>query len=354
MDLLTRKLPGLDGNRCGFWLIVLLGVLGGILSGNLGTALGAEERFTYERAEMGVPFRITLYAPEEAAALVAAEAAFARVAELNAILTDYDSDSELSRLSDSSGKGQGIPVGEDLWRVLEHGQRMAERSGGAFDMTVGPLVNLWRMARHKRALPAPDRLEEALARVGYASVRLDSAARTVELLKPRMRLDAGGIAKGYAAEEALKVLVARGFPKAMVVGGGDMALGEAPPNEVGWRIEVPALDVAGAPVARVLRLSSVSVSTSGDLYQRLEIEGRRYSHIVDPRTGLGLTDHSLVTIIARHGLEAEALSKIVSVLGPEKGLEIVEETPGAAAHVVRAPEGKVAERVSSRWKAFER
>lgn len=315
--------------------------------------LGEDERFAYERAEMGVPFRVTLYAPDEATARVAADAAFDRVSELNAVLSDYDGDSELSRISDKSGKGEVVKVGPDLWRVLEYGQKMAERSGGAFDMTVGPLVNMWRVARRKKALPAPEKVSENMARVGYDAVLLDPKQRTVELKKPRMRLDAGGIAKGYAVEEALKLLRSGGFERAMVVGGGDMALGDAPPGEKGWKIEVPALDQAGAPEPRILVLKNVCVSTSGDLYQRLEIGGKRYSHIVNPWTGMGLTDHSLVTVVGLHGMETEVLSKILSVLGPEKGFPIVEEIEGAAAHVVRAPDDRVEERVSARWSALE-
>jgi thiamine biosynthesis lipoprotein len=315
-------------------------------------AAQAEEglrRFTFERAEMGVPFRVTLFAAEEVAAQRAAEAALHRVWELNGVLSDYDSDSELSQLSQSSGQGKRVRVGEDLWRVLEFGQRMAVRSEGAFDLTVGPVVNLWRTARRKRELPGEERLAEALGRVGYGGVRLFPEDRSVELQKPRMRLDAGGIAKGYAVQEALRVLRGLGFGSAMVVGGGDMALGEAPVGESGWRIEVPALDAPGAPAPEVLTLKNVHVSTSGDRYQRLERDGKRYSHVLDPRTGMALTDHSLVTVIASHGMEAEVLAKILSVLGPEKGLPILEEIPGAAARFVRAPEGRVEAFFSERW-----
>ena len=169
-----------------------------------------------------------------------------------------------------------------------------------------------------------------------------------------MRLDAGGVAKGYAMEQALKILMQRGYPRAMVSGGGDMALGAPPPGETGWRGEISALDAEGAPVARFLKLADRCVSTSGDLYQRLEIDGRRYSHVVDPRTGVGLTDHSLVTVVARSGMEADALSKVVAVLGPDEGIPIVEEMPGVAVHVVRAPDGHIGEYFSSRWKDLER
>ena len=313
----------------------------------------SEERFAFEKAEMGLPVRVTLYAPDEKTASAAADAAFARIEALNAVFTDYDSDSELSRLSDSSAQGRAVALSPDLWHVMEYAQRISERSGGAFDMTVGAVVNLWRTARRKKELPQPERIAEALARSGYDGVRLDRTRRTVELIKPRMRLDAGGIAKGHMLEEALKVLARLGFPRAMVSGGGDMALGDAPLGESGWRVEIIALDAAGAPVPVRFRLCNCSMSTSGDLYQRLEIGGKRYSHIVDPKTGIGLTDHSQVTVVAGRGMEADALSKVVAVLGPEAGFAIIEETPGAACRVVRAPGDKVEEKVSRRWGTLE-
>jgi thiamine biosynthesis lipoprotein len=316
-------------------------------------ARGAEVRFAYEKAEMGLPVRVTLYAPDEEAARAAADKAFARVEALNAVFSDYDSDSELSRLSDTAGSGQAVAVGPELWHVLEFAQRISGLSKGAFDITVGPVVNLWRVARRKHALPNADRLLEARGRVGHQGVELDPAAHTALLRKPRMRLDAGGIAKGYAMEEALLVLRGLGLPRAMVAGGGDMALGEPPPGEQGWRIEFSSLDASGAPAPRFLRLANCSVATSGDLYQRLEIEGKRYSHIVDPRTGIGLIDHSLVTVVAARGIEADALSKVLAVLGPAEGLPILEHFPGVAAYVVRAPEERVEEHFSVRWKTLE-
>jgi thiamine biosynthesis lipoprotein len=317
------------------------------------SAHALDRRFAYEKAEMGLPVRVTLYAPDEDAARAAADRAFARVEALNAVFSDYDSDSELSRLSDSAGSGRAVAVGAELWRVLEFAQRVSTLSKGGFDITVGPLVNLWRGARRKRELPNTERLAQARSRVGYQELELDPASRTALLRKPRMRLDAGGIAKGYAMEEALKVLRAMGLPCAMVAGGGDMALGEAPPGEAGWRIEVSALDARGAPAPRFLTLANCSVATSGDLYQRLEIDGKRYSHIVDPRTGIGLTDHSLVTVVAARGIEADALSKVLAVLGPREGLPLLEDFPGVAAYIVRAPDGRVEEHFSARWKALE-
>ena len=167
-----------------------------------------------------------------------------------------------------------------------------------------------------------------------------------------MRLDLGGIAKGYAIDEAQKVLGARGITRALVAGGGDMAVSDAPPGESGWRIEIAPLDAPNAPPARFVRLRHHALATSGDLFQHVEIDGIRYSHIVDPRTGLGLIDHSLVTVIARDCMTADSLTKPVSVLGPAKGVAFIEDTPGAAALIVRKPGAVIEARESRRFKQF--
>jgi thiamine biosynthesis lipoprotein len=282
----------------------------------------------------------------------AGDEALDEVEALESALSRYRELSDIARVNASAAVGP-VRVSPSTFRLLERARVLSEATEGAFDITVGPVVNLWRVARRKHALPNPDRLLEARGRVGYQGMELDPAAHTALLRKPRMRLDAGGIAKGYAMEEALLVLRGLGLPRAMVAGGGDMALGEPPPGESGWRIEVSSLDAGGAPAPRFLRLANCSVATSGDLYQRLEIEGKRYSHIVDPRTGIGLTDHSLVTVVAARGIEADALSKVLAVLGPAEGLPILEHFTGVAAYVVRAPEDRVEEHFSAGWKTLE-
>src|SRR5581483_10452815 len=265
-------------------------------------------RFEFQRAEMGMPFRIVLFATNQPSADSAADAAFERIKQLNDIMSDYDPDSELSRLSATSGSGKAVPVSPDLWIVLDRAEDLARRSHGAFDVTVGPFVNLWRRARRQHQLPDRQRLAEARPAVGYQYVKLDKERHTVELVVPNMKLDLGGIAKGYAIGEALKTLRQQGIQRALVEGGGDVAVSDAPPGRKGWRFELSSLDLTNAPPARFLSLRNCAISTSGDLYQRLEIEGKRYSHIVDPRTGIGLTDHSLVNVIAPDGITADSLT----------------------------------------------
>ena len=303
-------------------------------------------RFEYQRPEMGMPFRIVLYATNQPAADAAADAAFGRIQQLNDIMSDYDPDSELSKLSTTAGTGRAVPVSSDLWLVLERSEELAKRSDGAFDVTVGPFVNLWRRARRQHQLPDPQKLAEARKAVGYEKMKLDQRNHTVELLVPKMKLDLGGIAKGYAIGEALKTLRQQGIERALVEGGGDVGVSEPPPGKQGWRFELSSLDITNAPADRFLSLRNCAISTSGDLYQRLEIDGKRYSHIVDPRTGIGLTDHSLVNVIAPESITADSLTKVVSVLGPEKGMKFIERTPHVAARVMRAPNGKLEVRES--------
>ncbi len=286
---------------------------------------------------MGLPFKIILYARDVEQATAASDAAFRRVQELNNIMSDYEPDSELNQLSRTSGQGKELSVSDDLWIVLKRSQDLAERSDGAFDISVGPFVSLWRKARRERKMPDEERLVLARGSVGFRRVRLNPVKKSVEFLAPGMRLDLGGIAKGYAIDEALKVLRDKGIDRALVAGGGDMAVGAPPPNKKGWRIELAPLDVENSPPVRFVLLSHAALAASGDLSQRVELDGTRYSHIVDPHTGVGLTDHSLVNIIARDCMTADSLATAVSVLGPKEGLKFLKNAREVAARIVRQP-----------------
>mgnify|MGYP000684070504 CR=1 FL=1 len=293
------------------------------------------QRYEFERPQMGVPFRLVMYAPDETAAETAAAAAFARIKEINAIMSDYEDASELTLLSRSAGLGRPVPVSKDLWRVLSRAHALARQSGGAFDVTAGLYVNLWRRARRVHQLPAADRLAEAKRATGFDKMKLDHRRQSVELTAPGVRLDLGGIAKGYAVDEALAVLRRHGIRSALVAGSGDLAVSGPPPGKDGWRIEIAPHEAATNASPRFALLRHRALATSGDLFQHVEIEGKRYSHIVDPRTGLALTDHSLVTVIARDCATADSLATALSVLGPEAGLPLVRRHRGAEAITTR-------------------
>ncbi|MGE4001886.1 MAG: FAD:protein FMN transferase, partial [Planctomycetaceae bacterium] len=170
--------------------------------------------------------------------------------------------------------------------------------------------------------------------VGYEQVQLDSLTQTVTLGQAGMRLDLGGIAKGYAADEALRVLQEHGIEHALIDAGGDIVTGQPPPGADGWRIGIAPLDAPDGDPQRFLRLGNAAVATSGDASQFVEIDGIRYSHIMDPRTGLGLTTRSSVTIVAPDGIAADSLASAVSVLGPERGLKLLRSIAGTDALIV--------------------
>lgn len=303
------------------------------------------KRYQATQPHMGTRVTIVLYATDDESANRGFRAAFTRIGQLDERLSDYRGDSELSRLSrsapaDPSTAPVAVPVSCDLWRVLAYSQRLSQQTNGAFDVTVGPLTRLWRRARRQRAMPKASRLRQALTSVGYRHMRLAAQHHTVTLLRPGMRLDLGAVAKGYAADEGLKKLVALGMDRALVNAGGDMAMGRAPPDRAGWKIGVAPLD-AGKPPSRMLLLAQCAIATSGDAWQFVEIGGRRYSHILDPRTGLGLTCRSSVTVVARDAMRADSLASAVSVLGPEQGLPLIEQAPGTSALIVRRDKDRI-------------
>jgi thiamine biosynthesis lipoprotein len=282
---------------------------------------------------MGTLFRITLYASGEQAAKDAFRAAFNRIRDLDGILSDYRSDSELNRIT-TTAVGRAVRVSDELFTVLAASQDLAETTGGAFDITQGPVVRLWREARKTGRLPDPAALKEAASRSGFRSLHLDPRHRTVTVDKAGMALDVGAIGKGYAASEAIEVLGGLGVHSALVAVSGDLAFSQAPPGQRGWRVAIDAGEAPDVRVPGVLELVNAAVSTSGSREQHLDINGRRYSHIIDPASGMGLADDITVTVVARHGLESDGLDTAVSVLGAARGLALIESRPGAAALIV--------------------
>ena len=295
------------------------------------------ERYSFSENHMGTRFSVIVYAKNEATANQSAKEAFARVVELNAIMSDYHSTSELMRLCAKAG-GEAVKVSDELFFVLSRAQKLSRDSDGAFDVTVGPIVRLWRLSRKTGLPPDPARLKSARDLVGWKLVELDEKARTVKLLKKGMQLDLGGIGKGYAADEMLKVLARHGLKRALIAAGGDVTAGDAPPGKEGWTVAIAPVD-AKKEGPRYLTLANASVSTSGDAEQYVEIDGVRYSHIVDPRTGIGLVGRMSATVVAADGITADSLTKAVAVLGPKEGFEVLAKYRGASGRHVRKTDG---------------
>lgn len=309
-------------------------------------------RFEAVEPHMGTLVRITVHTPDEQSARDAFRAAFDRIRQLDRILSDYQPDSELNQVT-TTAVARPVRISDDLFAVLRASQDLARATDGAFDITQGPVVRLWRAARKTARLPGDDALQEAASRSGFRKLHLDDKRRTVTLDIAGMALDVGAIGKGYAASEALEVLSARGVRSAMVAVSGDLAFSDAPPGRHGWRIRVHTVDASIANVPDVVELTNAAVSTSGSSEQHVEIDGRRYSHVIDPFSGIGLVNDITVTVIAQNGVEADGLDTAVSVLGADRGLALV-ESRGAAALVVQRTAASTTVRRSSGFPAFAR
>ena len=272
---------------------------------------------------MGLPVRILIYAPDQRRADRAAQAAFARIVDLEAMFSEERENSEVRRLA-ASGT-QWTPVSPDLLEVVTAAVSVARATDGAFDPTVSPLVALWRTAREKGELPSPAALEAARALVGWQHLEVDRARGAVRLAKPGMRLDLGGIAKGYVLQEALRTLRAAGLGRALVESGGDIVVGSGPPGLAGWRVEAPG--ASSDFRRRAGELTNAALAASGSDDQFVEIGAARYSRFVDPRTGLGVTNQVIARVIAREAPIAEALATALSVTGPEGAARILQKYP---------------------------
>ena len=291
-------------------------------AGDAGTRSTGLARYEERRVAMGVGARIVLYADSRERADDAFRSAFARIEALDAALSDWRRGSELDRLNHAAG-GAPSAVSADLFGALERSIAIAKASRGAFDPTVGPLVALWREARASGRPPEKRAIDAALPLVGWEKVELDRPHRTARLAAAGMRLDLGAIGKGIACDEALAILRSKGCASALVELGGDLAVGEPPPGEKEWKV------AAGSHLVAVARKA---VSSSGDAAQRLEADGIRYSHVVDPRTGIGITSGLTTTVIADDGATADGLSTAAGVLGPDEGRALVEGS-GATLYV---------------------
>jgi thiamine biosynthesis lipoprotein len=313
--------------------IVSIGLLLALMAGcKTAQSTQSLHRFEYTELHMGTLFHVVLYAPDQKTGDDAAVAALQKVAELDGTMTDYDPKSELMLLCNEP-VGAPVKVSAELFEILRECQRVSQESEGAFDVTVGPYVRLWRAARKKKVLPTQSELAEAAKAVGYRKLVLNERNRTVTLTVPNMKLDLGGVAKGYAADKALGVIRKKGVNRAMVAASGDIALGDAPPGLAGWAIGIASIDPGKEGVDETVLLKNAGISTSGDTEQFIEINGIRYSHVVDPATGLGLTEQIQATIIGPNATMTDGLDNTVCAMGVRRGLALVDSLPGVAALV---------------------
>jgi len=290
-------------------------------------------RYEFAERHMGSDFGIIMYAESDSVAKVAADSVYARIEELNMVMSDYMEESELSQLSQTSGSGQRVKLSDDLYRILSEAQWMSYQTDGLFDVTIGPMTRSWRDLRRSAnpALPSKSEQMQIKERVGYEHLVLIHEDRSAHLLKEQMSLDLGGIGKGFAADEALKVLNHFGIYSALIDAGGDVTLNDPPPGRETWTTAVPISITREETEVIRLAMANHSVATSGDLYQFAMVDGVRYSHILDPKTGLGSTLQIQATVVSRSGTDADAYASVLSLMRPQEGIQFIEQIPDTEA-----------------------
>ena len=305
------------------------------------------------RLVMGTFVRVVAVAADSIIADKAIEGALAEIENVDKLMSDYKSDSEISQVN-REGFARAVKVSRPTYEVLQRSIEFSKLTGGAFDITVGPLVDLWRSAKKKSAVPSEEELAAAKAKVGFEKVILDDQKQTVRFAVEGMRLDLGAIGKGYAVDKAIEAAQRAGALGAMVdLGGHIRCFGKPARGRKKWLIglqdpkavknpefQAPGLSESG--ILLTLKLTEQAVATSGDYQQFVLIEGRRYSHIINRRTGISAGGLSSVTIIADSATDADALATAVSVMGAEKGLALIETIPGTEAILITSqPEYKL-------------
>jgi thiamine biosynthesis lipoprotein len=267
--------------------------------------------------KMGSPFNIVLYADTKQMADSVAQESFKLVDSINLVCSDYDSSSELFKLR-YAAVGKSIKVSPILMELFCTAHKAYKDADGSFDITVGPLSRLWRSARKSQQFPTNAAINEARNRVGFNKLQIDSNAQTITFLQSKMQLDMGAIAKGYAADKVLALLQSHGITTALVDAGGDMVAFGIPPQKKGWTIGINVPGQQEKLLERKLVLSNKAVATSGDAFQFMVHEGKRYGHIIDPRTGYGVTFQRNVTVVAPTATTADWLATACSILTLEQ------------------------------------
>jgi len=289
---------------------------------------------------MGTTVEISIYPPDEKAL----EEAFNEIKKVDTLMSIYKEDSEISSLNRQGEMEVSLETLEVIKKALE----VSGITRGAFDITCKPLINLWKKAKKEMKVPGEEEINKALSLVGYEKIILKG--NLVSFKEKGMQIDLGGIAKGYAVDKAIEVLKKKGIKRALVNAGGDLyALGESPERGK-WQIGIQDPRDQDK-IFSVIKLKDKGVATSGDYRRYFTIEGKRYSHIVNPKTGQTVKDVPMsVTIIAPEATTADALATGVFVLGPEKGIELINTLPEIEGMII-SDGMKV--KTSRGWKQFQ-
>ena len=303
------------------------------------TPLSGSNYFTFSEKCMGTDFKIIIDDTNESLCQKVAKKAFEEAHRLNKIFSDYLPNSEASILSASSFSGQEdeyLEISAELLKILKFSRELSEDTSGDFDVTIGPASRLWRIARFRKSLPDPDKIKNALTRIGFNKILFHPSENKVRLDQKGMLLDFGGIAKGFAGDQMLTFLNNFGLNRCLIDAGGDLIIGQAPKGKPGWRVKIGG---EKHPELPSLSLSNCAVATSGDTEQFVMIGGKTYSHIINPHTGTGLNTRAQVTVIAQNGMIADSLASAALVSGLKSSEKIFEKYNIEAAFFISQEDG---------------
>jgi thiamine biosynthesis lipoprotein len=284
---------------------------------------------------MGTAAHITVIAADMQTAQRCLDAAIKQIDIIENLFSRFKPDSEISAVNQRAADSP-VQVSPQVYQLIKKSIQFSKLTGGAFDITVGPLIDLWHNAGDANTMPTDEQLRHARSLVGCDKLILDDANSTIRFAVSGMRLDLGGIAKGYGIDTAIETIKSAGGIGGIVVIGGDLrCFGIPPHNNKRWLIGLqnPNLNSPDQTIL-TLKLDDTAVTTSGDYRRFVTINGRRFSHIINPTTGCSAQGLASDTIITPLAADADALSTAVHVLGPEKGLSLIENLPHTSAILI--------------------
>jgi thiamine biosynthesis lipoprotein len=294
------------------------------------------------RLVMGTFARVIIIANDKETAQTCAKNAFEEIDKVDNLMSAYKEDSEISLVNKEAFQKE-IPVSESTYEVLQKSVEFGKLTDGAFDITLGPLIALFRNEKETQITSTQEEIEQTQSKVGYEKLILNEQNRTVKFDIDGMKLDLGGIAKGYAIDKAFEAIKKSGALGAMVDIGGDVrCFGQPSKGKENWVIGIQNPDLKENTTSSIilkLKILEGAITTSGDYQQFAVIDGKRQSHIIDPQTGSGAEGPSSVTIITDNATDADALATAVSVMGIEKGLALIEKLPNTEAILLSSQPG---------------
>jgi FAD:protein FMN transferase len=300
------------------------------------------KRFTFSEIKMGAPFELIFYLDNAEKAQVLAKKSFEIIDSLNNAFSDYLPSSEISKLQSTH---VWTPVSEDLFNILWISKLAYHKSEAAFDIGIGRLTKLWRVSKKTAVLSDKKTLKNAKKNSGVKYLKLDKNLRAVYLEK-HIEIDLGGIGKGYAAQKILNYLKQQGLSSVLVNAAGNMALAAPPPEKSQWEIgiDIPEKSIYGN--IKTLKIKDLAISTSGDAFQYAMLDGKKYSHILDPKTGLGLRQRKQVTILSTDAAQADWLSTACCILSNKKAMKLA-KSENAEILIIETQKNKIKETASA-------